>query len=55
MAELEGQGREKLLAQGMLDSEVEVRRSADMRYLDQIYEVNIPLPDPAQEDSTLLA
>ena len=28
-------------------SEVEIQYSADMRYLDQIYEVTVPLPDPA--------
>ena len=55
MDELEGQGREKLRAQGVSERDVEVRRSADMRYLDQVYEVNIPVPEPAQEDSSLLA
>ena len=55
MAELEEQGREKLRAQGVPEAETEVHRSADMRYLDQIYEVNIPLPNPSQEDSFLLA
>ena len=54
MAELESLGREKLRDQGVPESDVEVRRSADMRYLDQIYEVNIPVPDPEQEDSFLL-
>ncbi len=54
MAELESQGKEKLQAQGVEEGDVEVRRSADMRYLDQVYEVNIPVPDPAQEDSSLL-
>ena len=55
MEELETQGRAKLRAQGVPEQDVEVRRSADMRYLDQVYEVNIPVPDPAQEDSSLLA
>ena len=55
MAELEDQGREKLRDQGVPEQDMEVQRSADMRYLDQVYEVNIPVPDPAQEDSRLLA
>ena len=55
IAELEDEGREKLRAQGVPDRDIEIRRSADMRYLDQVYEVNIPVPDPSQEDSSLVA
>ncbi|MDP6550329.1 MAG: hydantoinase/oxoprolinase family protein, partial [Dehalococcoidia bacterium] len=54
VAELEAQGREKLRAQGVLDRDVEVRRSADMRYLDQIYEVNVTVPGLSQGDGPLL-
>ena len=55
IAELEDEGREKLRAQGVPERDIEIRRSADMRYLDQVYEVNIPVPDPSQEDSSLVA
>ena len=55
MSELESQEREKLMAQGVPDEDIEVVRSADMRYLDQLYEVNVPLPDLAQEDEVLLS
>src|SRR5439155_8053796 len=53
-AELEAQGRARLHAQGIPDEAIEVVRSADMRYLDQVYEVNVPIPDLAQERSALL-
>ena len=55
MAELEAQGREKLRAQGLPEAAAEVLMSADMRYLDQVYEVNIPVPDLSQEDNPLLS
>ena len=45
--ELASQGREKLSAQGVADEAVEIQYSADMRYLDQIYEVTVLLPDPS--------
>src|SRR5207237_10612670 len=41
-------------AHGILASAIEVVLSADMRYLDQVYEVNVPIPDLAQERSALL-
>ena len=47
MDELGAQGREKLLSQGVAEDAIEIQYSADMRYLDQIYEVTVPLPDPA--------
>jgi N-methylhydantoinase A/oxoprolinase/acetone carboxylase beta subunit/N-methylhydantoinase B/oxoprolinase/acetone carboxylase alpha subunit len=53
-AELEAQGRARLYAQGVSDDAIEVMRSADMRYLDQAYEVNVPIPDLHQERDTLL-
>ncbi|GIX47361.1 MAG: N-methylhydantoinase A [Candidatus Tectimicrobiota bacterium] len=55
LAEMEQQGRAKLRAQGIPEAAIEVQRSADMRYLDQVYEVNVPLPDLAQERAAVLA
>ncbi len=46
LGELGTQGREKLLEQGVAPHAVEIQYSADMRYLDQIYEVTVPLPEP---------
>ena len=46
LEELAAQGRGKLHDQGMPSDAVEIQYSADMRYLDQIYEVTVPLPDP---------
>ena len=53
--ELAAQGREKLLSQGVSQDAVEIEYSADMRYLDQIYEVTVPLPDPARPLSAFVA
>ena len=53
--ELAGQGRDKLLDQGLPTEAVEIQYSADMRYLDQIYEVTVPLPDPTLPDSEFIA
>ena len=55
LAELGSQGREKLLSQGVAGEAVEIRFSADMRYLDQIYEVTVPLPDPGLPDADFIA
>ena len=55
LGELGGQGRDKLLAQGVASEAVEVQYSADMRYLDQIYEVTVPLPDSGLPDADFLA
>ncbi len=52
--ELGAQGRGKLSAQGVADEAAEIQYSADMRYLDQIYEVTVPLPDPTLADSEFL-
>ena len=49
--ELGTQGQEKLLEQGMAPDAVEIQYSADMRYLDQIYEVTVVLPDPTLPDA----
>ena len=53
--ELATQGRDKLLGQGVPAGAVEIQYSADMRYLDQIYEVTVPLPDPTLPDSEFVA
>ena len=55
LGELGDQGRDKLFAQGVAREAVEIHYSADMRYLDQIYEVTVPLPDPTLADSEFLA
>ena len=55
VAELEAQGRAKLQEQGVTVDDVEVFPSADMRYLDQIYEVPIPLPDLERDDEPFLS
>ena len=55
LGELETQGREKLLAQGAPPEAVEIQYSADMRYLDQIYEVTVLLPDATLPDSEFVA
>ncbi len=52
--QLAGQGRDKLQDQGVAPGAVEIQYSADMRYLDQIYEVTVPLPDPTQPDATFV-
>ena len=54
LGELGAQGRDKLSAQGMAPEAVEINYSADMRYLDQIYEVTVPVPDPTMPDSEFL-
>lgn len=53
-AELEAQGRERLQAQGVPADTIEVVRSADMRYLDQVYEVTVPMPDLNQAHPAVL-
>ena len=53
--ELGAQGREKLSAQGVAEEAAEINYSADMRYLDQIYEVTVALPDLALPDLEFLA
>ena len=55
VAELEAEGRGKLLEQGVEPERIDARVTADMRYLDQIYEVNVPLPDLSQESDALLS
>ena len=53
--ELESEGRERLHARAVSDEDIRVAMTADMRYLDQIYEVNVPVPDVSQDDDKLLS
>ena len=55
LAELESEGRQKLHVQGLTDEDIQVARSADMRYLDQVYEVNVPVPDLRQGRNALVS
>jgi len=55
VAGMESEGREKLLGQGVPESDIEISVSADMRYLDQIYEVNVATPDLSQDADALLS
>ena len=43
--ELETDGRARLAASGVAAAEVTVERSADMRLVGQMHEINVPLPD----------
>jgi N-methylhydantoinase A/oxoprolinase/acetone carboxylase beta subunit/N-methylhydantoinase B/oxoprolinase/acetone carboxylase alpha subunit len=52
--EMATRGRTRLQAQGVSDEAIEVRYTADMRYLDQVYEVNVPIPNLSQERTALL-
>ena len=55
VAGMEDEGRQKLLGQGVAEEKIKVSVSADMRYLDQIYEVNVPIPNLTQGGETLLS
>ena len=55
LAELEEEGRDRLLQQGLSSDRIDSRVTADMRYLDQIYEVNVPMPDLSLSDEAFLA
>ena len=55
VGELEEDGRSRLSRQGIPQERVQVEVSADMRYLDQIYEVTVPVPDLAMERDELLS
>jgi N-methylhydantoinase A/oxoprolinase/acetone carboxylase beta subunit/N-methylhydantoinase B/oxoprolinase/acetone carboxylase alpha subunit len=55
MREMEHKGRARLTAQGVDEAAVQVQYSADMRYLDQVYEVNVPVPDLELQPAALLA
>ncbi|MYA16498.1 MAG: hypothetical protein F4Z28_06855 [Gammaproteobacteria bacterium] len=47
------EGRERILSAGAAESEISVQLSADMRYLDQIYEVTVDVPDLDLPDEDL--
>ena len=44
-AELEAQGRQELIAEGVANAEIEVQRSLDLRYEGQSYYLNMPWDD----------
>ena len=47
------QGVAQLRKQGLGDEDITIRFTADMRYLDQIYEVNVSIPDLSLDDGTI--
>ena len=49
------EGRERIRSAGAAESEISVHLSADMRYLDQIYEVTVDVPDLNLQDEDLRA
>ncbi|MBM3947905.1 MAG: hypothetical protein FJ312_01435 [SAR202 cluster bacterium] len=54
LGELQGQGQSKLAAQGVARHDMGFAFSADMRYLDQIYEVTVPIPDMALDSAVMV-
>ena len=52
-ATLVEEGRERIRSAGAAESEIRVHLSADMRYLDQIYEVTVDMPDLRLQDEEL--
>ncbi len=52
-ATLVEEGRERIRSAGAAESEIGVHLSADMRYLDQIYEVTVDIPDLRLRDEEL--
>ena len=52
-ATLTEDGRERIRDAGAADSDISVHLSADMRYLDQIYEVTVDIPDLSLSDDEL--
>ena len=55
LEELESEGGERLHRRALSDEDIRVVMSADMRYLDQIYEVNVPVPDLSQDGDALVS
>ena len=51
--EIEDRGRETLKAEGVSESNMEFRRSLDMRYRGQFYEIEVPVPEGEITDETL--
>jgi N-methylhydantoinase A/oxoprolinase/acetone carboxylase beta subunit len=50
LSELEGEGRDVVRAAGVPESEIQVRRSADMRYAGQGFNIRTSIPDGDFED-----
>ena len=55
VGELAEEGRARLLRQDIPEERIQVEVSADMRYLDQIYEVTVLVPDLTLERDELLS
>ncbi len=55
LADLEGETRAKLLAAGIAAADIVAERSADMRLLGQIHEINVALPAGTLSDDSLPA
>ncbi|MXY96270.1 MAG: hydantoinase/oxoprolinase family protein, partial [Gemmatimonadetes bacterium] len=53
MDRMAGKGIDRLRNQGLADGDIATRFTADMRYLDQIYEVNVTVPDLALDDDSI--
>ena len=52
-ASLVEEGRERIRSAGAAESDISVHLAADMRYLDQIYEVTVDVPDLRLQDEEL--
>ena len=52
-ASLAKQGRQRIRAAGAAETDITVELAADMRYLDQIYEVTVDVPELAMDDELL--
>jgi len=53
--ELEREGRARLVEAGVSAVEIKIERSADMRLVGQMHEINVPLPAGAIDESSLEA
>ena len=51
--ELERQGREDLYAEGFADTDIDVERSVDMKYVDQVHECRVEIPRFTIEATTI--
>ncbi len=49
------EGLTKLRNQGLAERDISIQLAADMRYLDQIYEVTVPIPDLTQADAVIIS
>lgn len=49
-AHMEQQGRDTLQAEGVSHNQVEIIRSADLRYVGQLYTITVPAPPPSAND-----